>query len=41
MWTLLLLPLLLMPVSPLQSGAGDGAPVTVVGAGWTKTWQKV
>jgi hypothetical protein len=41
MRTLLLLPLLLAPVSPFQSGAGDGAPVTVVGAKWTKTWQKV
>src|SRR5215211_5561627 len=41
MRTLLLLPLLLTPVSPLQNGAGDGAPVMVVGARWTKTWQKV
>jgi hypothetical protein len=41
MRTLLLLPLLLTPVSTFQNGAGDGAPVTVVGARWTKTWQKV
>ncbi|HEX8145665.1 MAG TPA: hypothetical protein VF591_00565 [Pyrinomonadaceae bacterium] len=41
MRTLLLLPLLLTPVSPSQNGAGGGAPVTVVGARWTKTWQKV
>ena len=40
MRTLLLLPLLLMPVA-LQNGTGDGAPVTVVGAQWTKTRQKV
>ena len=40
MRTLLLLPLLLMPVA-LQNGTGDGALVTVVGAMWTKTRQKV
>jgi hypothetical protein len=37
MRTLLLLPLLLAPASPLQGGA----PVTVVSAKWTKTRQKV
>lgn len=41
MRTLLLLPLLLAPASPVQSDAGDGAPVAVVSARWTKTWQKV
>jgi hypothetical protein len=41
MRTLLLLPFLLAPVSPLQGGAGDGAPLTVVSARWTKTQQKV
>ena len=41
MRTLLLLPLLLMPVAPLQNGSGDDAPVTVVSAKWTKTRQKV
>lgn len=38
---LLLLPLLLTPVYALQNGAGGGAPVTVVGATWTKTSRKV
>src|SRR5829696_3224230 len=41
MRTLLLLPLLLTPVSPFQNNPGDGAPVTVVSARWTKTRQKV
>lgn len=41
MRTLLLLPFLLVPVSPFQGSAGDGAPVTVVSARWTKTQQKV
>lgn len=41
MRTLLLLPLLLAPVSPLQSGAGGGAPVNVVSARWSKTRQRV
>ena len=41
MRTLLLLPLLLTPFSPFQDGAGDGAPLNVVSARWTKTWQKV
>lgn len=41
MRTLLLLPLLLTPVSPMQSNAGDGAPMSVVTAKWTKTRQKV
>jgi hypothetical protein len=41
MRTLLLLPLLLTPVSALQSNSGDGAPVNVVSAKWTKTRQKV
>jgi hypothetical protein len=39
--TLLLLPLLLTPVAPLQNGAGEGLPLNVVSAGWTKTRQKV
>jgi hypothetical protein len=41
MRTLLLLSLLLTPVSPVQSNAGDGAPVAVVSARWTKTQQKI
>jgi hypothetical protein len=41
MRTLLLLPLLLTHVSPPQNTPGDGAPVTVVSAKWTKTRQKV
>lgn len=42
MRTLLLLPLLLAPVSPLQSNTGGGgAPVNVVSAKWTKTRYKV
>ena len=41
MRTLLLLPLLLTPFSPLQNSPGDGAPVNVVSAKWTKTRQKV
>jgi hypothetical protein len=41
MRTLLLLPLLLTPVSPFQGNPGDGAPVNVVSAKWTKTRQKV
>lgn len=41
MRTLLLLPLLLTTVNPFQNSPGDGAPVTVVGARWTKTRQKV
>ena len=41
MRTLLLLPLLLTPVSAFQSNPGDGAPVNVVSAKWTKTRQKV
>ena len=41
MRTLLLFPLLLTPVSPLQDNAGGGAPVAVVGARWTKTRQRV
>jgi hypothetical protein len=41
MRTLLLLPLLLTPVPPLQNGAGESAPVNVVSAKWTKTRQKV
>ena len=41
MRTLLLLPLLLTPVSPPQSGAGEGSPVTVVGVKWTKSRQKI
>jgi hypothetical protein len=41
MRTLLLLPLLFMPVSPFQNGADDGAPVTVVSLKWTKSQQKV
>jgi hypothetical protein len=41
MRTLLLLPLLLTPVSPIQDGAGEGAPVNVVSARWTKTRQRV
>jgi len=41
MRTLLLLPFMLTPVSPFQSSAGDGAPLTVVSARWTKTQQTV
>ena len=41
MKALLLLPLLLTPVSPLQDGAGEGAPLNVLSAKWTKTQQKV
>lgn len=41
MRTLLLLSLLLTPVSPFQSNAGDGAPMSVVSASWTKTRQRV
>ena len=41
MRTLLLLPLLFTPFSPLQSNAGGGAPLNVVGFKWTKTRQKV
>ncbi|HWS86189.1 MAG TPA: hypothetical protein VN282_04460 [Pyrinomonadaceae bacterium] len=41
MRTLLLLPLLLTPVSPFQHGAGEGPPLNVVSAKWTKTRQKV
>lgn len=40
MRTLLLLSLLLITVPPVQSNAGDGAPVTVVSAKWTKTRQQ-
>jgi hypothetical protein len=38
---LLLLSLLSAPVFPQQDGAGDGAPVTVTSAKWTKTRQRV
>src|ERR1044071_131924 len=38
---LLLLPLLLTTVAPFQNGAGEGPPLNVVSAKWTKTWQKV
>lgn len=38
---LLLLPLLLTPAAPLQDGAGEGPPVKVVSARWTRTRQKV
>lgn len=41
MRTLLLLPLLLTTISPFPNSPGDGAPVTVVSAKWTKTRQKV
>ena len=41
MRTLLLLPLLLTAVSPFQDAAGDGAPLNVFKAGWTKTRQRV
>jgi hypothetical protein len=41
MKALVLLPLLLMPVSPFQNGAGEGAPLNVVSAKWTKTQQKI
>ena len=41
MRTLLLLPLLLTPLSPFQNGAGEGSPLSVVSAKWTKTRQKV
>ena len=41
MRTLLLLPLLLTPLSPLQNGAVEVAPLNVVGAKWTKTRQRV
>lgn len=41
MRTLLLLPLLLTTLPPLQNGAGEGAPLNVVNAKWTKTRQKV
>lgn len=41
MKTLLLLPLLLTTLSPFQNGAGEGPPLSVVSAKWTKTRQKV
>ena len=41
MRTLLLLPLLLTTVPPLQNSPGDGTPVTVVSARWTKSRQKI
>ena len=41
MRTLLLLPLLLTPALPLQTNPGDGAPLSVVSAGWAKTRQRV
>ena len=41
MRTLLLLPILLTTVSAFQDAAGDGAPLNVVKAGWTKTRQRV
>ena len=41
MRTLLLLPLLLTTVSPFQNGAGEGPPLNVVSAKWTKTRQRV
>ena len=41
MRTLLLLPLLLTPLSPFQNGGGEGPPLNVVSARWTKTQQKV
>jgi len=39
--TVLLLSLLLATASPFQNAAGDGAPLTVVQARWTKTRQKI
>lgn len=41
MRTLMLLPLLLTTLSPFQNGAGEGMPLSVVSARWTKTRQKV
>jgi hypothetical protein len=39
--TLLLLPLLLTTLFPLQKGTGEGLPLNVVSAKWTKTRQRV
>ncbi len=38
---LLVLPFLFAPFPAVQSGAGDGAPLDVVGARWTKTRERV
>lgn len=41
MRTLLVLSFLFTPVFPFQTDAGDGAPLNVVSAGWTKTRRKI
>jgi hypothetical protein len=41
MRTLLLLPLLLTTPLPFQNGAGEGPPLNVVSAKWTKTRQRM
>src|SRR5215212_8834036 len=41
MRTLLLLPLLLTTAFPFQNGGGEGSPLSVVSANWTKNRQKV
>jgi hypothetical protein len=41
MRTILLLSLLLTPFSPFQSNSGEGAPLSVVSARWTKIRQRV